>query len=274
MISNLSISKAWDETRSRLGADGRLYVTVALALIALPAAVGQFLVPGSGMTSSPQSIWEVIVMIAIWLIGLVGQLALIRLALGPSISVGEAIGHGLRRAPAYIGAVLLILLGMVIVSIPFVVALAALGVAIEPGTPPPPSAYIFLLLYVGLLLYLAVRLLLTSAVASAERGGPIAIIKRSWQMTSGHWLRLFGFLLLFIIGMIVFVGAIAVMTGLLVSMLFGPTEPMTVAALIIALVEAVASAIATTIFIVMLARIYVQLSEGPAAETTVPSSGT
>ena len=32
---------------------------------------------------------------------LAGQLALIRLALGPSITVGGAIAHGVRRMPIY-----------------------------------------------------------------------------------------------------------------------------------------------------------------------------
>lgn len=274
MKSKLSISNAWDETKSRIAADGRLYVTVALALLALPTAVGQFANPGAGMTRSPQSAGEVVLMIVVWLIGLVGQLALIRLALGPSVSVGEAIGHGARRVPAYVGAVLLIIIAVLLVSLPFVAALAALGVTFDPGAAPPPSAYLFLLVYIALLLFIAVRMLLTSPVASAEAAGPIAIIKRSWELTAGHWLRLFGFVLLFIVGMIIVLAAVSVVMGLIVSLLFGEVQPLTVGALIIALVEAVASAIATTIFIVMLARIYVQLTGGAGAETSVPSSST
>lgn len=274
MKTSLSISHAWEETKSRIAADGRLFVIVALALLALPSAVGQFATPGAGMTRSPESVGAAVLMIAVWLIGLVGQLALIRLAIGPSVSVGEAIAHGARRSPAYVAAVLLIILAILIASLPFVAALAALGVTFQPGAPPPPAAYIFLLVYIALLLFIAVRMLLASPVASAESAGPINILRRSWELTRGHGLRLFGFLLLFIIAVIVVVGAVSIVTNLIVTMLFGTIEPLTVAALIVALVESIASAIATTIFIVMLARIYVQLTGGAPVETSVPRSGT
>ena len=274
MTRKLSISSAWDEAKSRIGTDGKLFVTVALALIALPAAIGQFIGGGGGMTSSPQSLWQVLVTIIVWVIGLVGQLALIRLAIGQSVSVGEAIGHGARRTPAYIGAVILIIIGIIILTIPFALALAALGVTFEQGATPPPAAYLFLLLYIALMLYVAVRMLLTSPVASAEAAGPVAIIKRSWQITSGNVLRLLGFILLFIVAVIVFVGAVSMITSLVVGLLFGEIEPMTAGALIVALAESVASAIATTVFIVMLARIYVQLTGDAPVETSVPSSGT
>ena len=274
MTRKLSISNAWEESKTRIATDGKLFLTVALALIALPAAIGQFLGAGGGMTSSPQSLSQVLGMVVVWLIGLVGQLALIRLAIGPSVSVGEAIGHGARRTPAYVGAVILIIVAIMILTIPFALVLAALGVTFEQGTTPPPAAYIFLLLYVALMLYLAVRMLLTSPVAGAEAAGPVSIIKRSWELTGGNVLRLFGFILLFIIGVIVFVGAISMITNLIVSLLFGEVEPLTVGALILALVESIASAIATTVFIVMLARIYVQLTGDTPVEASVPSSGT
>lgn len=274
MTRNLSISHAWEETKSRIAADGRLFVTVALALLALPSAIGQFATAGTGMTRTPQSVGEAVLMIIVWLIGLVGQLALIRLAIGPSISVGEAIAHGGRRAPAYVGAVILILIGIMLVSIPFVLALAALGATFEPGAAPPPSAYLFMLLFIALLLFIAIRMMLASAVASAEQKGPIGIVKRSWELTGGHALRLFGFLLLFVIAVVVTVGAVSIATNLVIAFFFGPPEPMTVGTLIIALVESIASAVATTLFIVMLARIYVQLTGGASVEASVPRSGT
>jgi hypothetical protein len=38
-MANLSISAAWDETKAILAHDGKLFASVALALIALPALV-------------------------------------------------------------------------------------------------------------------------------------------------------------------------------------------------------------------------------------------
>ena len=50
-MSSLSISAAWDETRSILVRDGQLFAAVALALIVLPEVV--FAVVGA--PGSPQS---------------------------------------------------------------------------------------------------------------------------------------------------------------------------------------------------------------------------
>lgn len=274
MSSKLSISRAWDETRSRIAADGRLYVTVALALIALPAAIGQFVTASGQVARTPTSMGEALLMIAVWLIGLVGQLALLRLALGTSVSVGESIAHGARRAPAYFGAVILIIVAIALVTIPFLIVLAAMGVTIDPQAAAPPAVIVLFLLYVAIVLYFAVRMLMSSPVASAEAVGPFGIIKRSWQLTKGHVLRLIGFLVLFLLAVLIVVGAVSLLANLSVGLIFGVVEPLSAGALIIALIEAFASAIATTVFVVMIARLYAQLSGDTLLEPSVPSSGT
>lgn len=270
----LSISKAWDETKSRIAADGRLIFTVALALIAFPTAVSQFIVPQTGPAGQPQTLGEAAMMLVVTIIGLVGQLAMIRLAVGPSISVGSAIAHGARRTPVYIGTVLLLLLGLFLLALPVGLLMGAMGASFEPGTPPPPGAALVLLLFVGILLYFALRMILTSVIASIEPVGPLTVIKRSWRLTSGHALRLFGFIILFIIAALILMMAVSVAFGSLVTLLLGPIEPLSLSALLVALAAALASAALTTLFVVIVARIYVQLSAGGAVETSVPSSGT
>lgn len=271
-MQKLSISRAWDEARAVLSRDGRLFATVALALLVLPSAIAAFVYPSEGMTPVAPTAGSILLFIVVTLIGVVGQLAMIRLAIGPSISVGDAIAHGARRALPYIAAGILILVGLILVSLPFVLALVALGVPLEPGVNPPPAAWLLFLLYVILIFYVALRMLMTSPVASAEAVGPIAILRRSLQLTSGHVLRLLGFLLLFLIAAIIAITAITLLASLLVTLLGGSVEPLTVGALVLALVEAVLGAVATTILIVMLARMYLQLTGG-AVETSVPASG-
>ena len=46
----LSISKAWEETKAVIAADGRLMYPVALALIGLPVAVGALLLAAFAFT--------------------------------------------------------------------------------------------------------------------------------------------------------------------------------------------------------------------------------
>lgn len=276
MKRHLSISLAWDETKARIAADGRLLLTVALALIAIPTAVAEFAFPRTGPAVLPQSPVQAAVVLVVTLIGLVGQLAVIRLALGPSVSVGEAIAHAVRRAPAYLGAALLLLLALFLIAIPVGALLMAMGMAVEPNatTPPGGGALFVLLLFFVVLLVLGVRMLLTSPVASAEGLGPIGIIRRSWRLTAGHTGRLLGFILLFLVGAIFLVAAVDIVTGLVVTAALGPPDARSVSALVAGLVLALLSAAVTTLFIVMIARIYVQLADESVAEASVPTSGT
>src|ERR1700745_3597936 len=99
-MRQLSISAAWEETRAILARDGSLMMTVALALVALPTAINNLVNPG-GMNSGASAWWVDLVAFVSSVIALAGQLSLVRLATGPSITVGAAITHGLRRMPIY-----------------------------------------------------------------------------------------------------------------------------------------------------------------------------
>lgn len=274
-MSRLSISRAWEETRERLGSDGRLLMTVAIALIALPSAISTLVNPNSGMGEGG-GLGTGLITLAMSLVALIGQLAIIRLAIGPSVSVGGAIGHAAGRALPYIGSIILLVIGLFLLAIPVGVVLAAMGVSIErTGAGLPAGAWIPLLLLFVVMIYVAARMMMTSSVASAEAAGPVRILKRSWELTRGNVGRLLAFLLLFLIALIVVLSAVAVMVGLLARTLFGQLEPFSAAALLVGLVQGLVSAAATTIFAVMLARMYVQLSGGAAIdpEVSVPSSG-
>lgn len=274
-MSRLSISTAWEETKSRLASDGRLLTTVALAMVALPSAISTLVSPNSAMAESGGSVGSGLVVLVMSLIAIVGQLALIRLAIGPSVAVGEAIGHAARRALPYLGSIILLVIGLLILAVPLVILLSVMGVSLEGGRGVLPGpAWAAILLFVAALLYIAVRMLMTSSVASAESAGPIRILKRSWELTRGHAGKLLGFLLLFVIALFIVLGAVGVMVGLLARSSIGEIEPFSAAALLVGLAQGLATAAATAIFAVMLARMYVQLNGGAGgAEVTVPHSG-
>jgi hypothetical protein len=272
-MRGLSISAAWDETKAVVAHDGRLIGSVALALVALPTAVTGLIDPSGIGKSGP--LWMDSILLIASLAALAGQLALIRLALGPSITVGAAIAHGLRRMPIYLLSAILLLVALFVLAIPFAAVLSALGVPLESTTmPATPGVIVVLLLFVALVIYIAVRMLMTAPVASAEAAGPIAIIRRSWALTSGHWLHLFGFVMLFFIGAVIVLLAVGAVSGVVAGLLLGPIDPMSASALLVGLVQAVANAAITALFAVMVARIYVQLAGGGEAQASVPSSGT
>ena len=265
-MSKVSLSSAWEETTSVLARDGRLFFAVALALFVLPGLILNVSMPEAPAGQFPPAgPWIAVAVVAV-LISFVGQLAVIRLALGPHVTVGEAITHGLKRVLFYVGAVLLWIVPIVLIG-SILYAMIAEGVE-----NPSPIAAIALIALVVLGVFLAVRLILASAVASAENANPLQILRRSWQLSSGNWWRLFVFLLLACIGAIVLLAAVASVVGLLARMMFGDIGPLTLGGLLVAIVSQVLSAVVSVIFFVMVARIYAQLSG--RAGTTVPKSGT
>jgi hypothetical protein len=270
-MHKLSLSQTWEETKAIAAHDGRLLASVALALVALPTAISTLLTP-NGMSQS-NALWIDVVVIIASLVALAGQLALIRLAIGPSTTVGAAIAHGMRRMPLYVLAVVMIAIVLVLAAIPLAVALAAMGVQIEQA-PKAVSGPVLAaaVLYLILLLYVAVRMIMAAPAASAEDIGPVRIIRRSWSLTSGTFWRLLGFLLLFFIGAIILLMAIQSVVVLVVTVTLGPVDPMSASALVVALAQALANAAISTFFAVMLARIYVQLAGG-GVQASVPSSG-
>ncbi|MCL6682922.1 hypothetical protein [Sphingomonas alba] len=264
-MGKLSLSKAWDETRDVLTRDGKLLGAVALALVFLPGVIAGVIDPkqtpativAGGMTS-----WLFLISA---LIGLVGQLAMIRLALGPATSVADAIAHGLRRMPVYLAGTMLWML-------PLIILMGVFGRHLfdDPEAVSGTDALITVLV-VCVLLFMTVRMILMSAVASAEHLGPVAMLKRAWALSSGNWWRLFAFVLMLGFAAIVLLGAVGAIAGIVGQLLFGEPEAMSVSALFIALFTELVSAMITTVFVVMVARLYAQGSG--LSTVSVPSSG-
>jgi hypothetical protein len=271
-MAALSISRAWEETKARIAADGRLITIVAAALLALPALISGVISPET--SSSDQPIGEGIVILIASLVAVIGQLAIIRLAVTPAVSVGEAIGHGARRMPIYVVSAIIIAAGLIIAAVPFVAVAMAAGLPLDgQAIKTSPAAELLVLLYVALVCFVGVRMLLSSPVASEESAGPLQIIRRSWALTAGHWWRLFGFLVLFLIGAVVAMSAVSWAVGFVAVMWFGPIAPLSASALIVAIVDAIVNATVTVFLAVMLARIYLQLAGRSPGGSSVPKSG-
>jgi hypothetical protein len=259
-MRDLSISRAWEDTRTIVTREGRLFVSVALALVALPAVITGLVNPrGLGAAATP--LWVDILVLICSLVAVAGQLAIVRLAIGPSTTVGDAIGHGMRRMPIYVLAALIIVAGLFIAAIPFGAVLTAMGVPLDKNAPVSGPVVIAILIYIALILFVGVRMMMSAPIASAEGVGPIAILRRSWALTAGNFWRLLGFLVLFVIAALAIVIGIASVTGALVALFLGPIEPMSLSALVTALVSAALNAALAILFAVMLARIYVQLTD-------------
>ena len=271
-MPQLSISRAWEESRAIFARDGGLLTAVALALLVLPETVAGLITPPVGGTATYAG--RIISIIA-GMIGLAGQLAIVRLAIGPSTTVGQAIQHGIRRFLPTFGAVLMLVLAFAVIVIPLMLLLIWLHVVGMPveGQQPPPSFAVFSFVMAIAALLFSIKFCMIVPVSVAEQPGPLTIVKRSWKLTSGNYWRLLGFMLLMVVAAI-FVLLAAQFVGLFAArLLAGNITPLSLAALVLSLFQAVASAGMTILFALMLARVYLQLARSGEVHPSVPSSG-
>ena len=273
-MAKLSISTAWDETKATLASDGKLLATVVAAMFLLPQVIVGVVTGEQNDSSSPPDAPVIVLTLIAALVGVVGQLAIAWLAIGRRVSVGEAFRHALNRALPFLGAVILLVLGIALIILVVAGVLMAAGV-VDANVADPPRRAVAIIMIVMLvpILFVAVRLMPTVPVAAAEQVGPIGILKRSWALTAGNFWRLFGFLLTFLVAALIVAAVVGVIGGLLVNTLFGGAEPYTLGALVLALLVGLLQAGLVLVYVVMIARIYVQLAGDRSAEATVPTSG-
>ena len=267
-MSSLSISAAWEETKAILAHDAQLYLSVALALVVLPQVVQA--VAGSPMDSGASNVTKVVYVVVV-LIGLVAQIALNRLAIGPSVTVRDSIAQGLvRLVPVFLVLAVAIFLVAIVAAV-IAIGLAAAGVVIikSPGQPSP--AFVALLIALAALIFPLVQLIFP--VAAVETGNPIRLIARSWQLARGQYLRLLAFVVIIFVGVGLAVIASQVGLGSVIVLLLGRPNPGSMSALVLGLVAGILQAAFTVITAVMLARIYVQLAGRGDAQVSVPRSG-
>ena len=269
-----SISRAWDETKVRIANDGRLLAVVAAALLLLPQALVAVVAPPAELSGVSPEGWVNILVLVAALLGIVGQLAIIRLSQVPGMSVGEAITHGLKRFLPVILAVILLSIAVFLVALLVMLLLGGLGdmQALEAGAM-PANVILAVLVIVLLGLIIGPKFLMMMPVASAEHGGPLHILKRSWSLSNGHYFRLLAFLLLLLVAAVVVVIVTQFVAGSLLMALLGQLSPLSVGALLYALLFAAAQAAFAVVFSIMLARLYLQLSESESLDVTVPKTG-
>lgn len=270
----LSIGQAWGETRGVLRRDGSLIATVALALLVLPGTLVGLVAPPT--TAGGQAAgWTGPLALVSGLVGLAGQLAISRIALGPPLTVGQAIGLGFRRLPSFFLSALLWIAPFVLAMVGL---LAASGADLtRPDAPlPEPSAAISIavLLLMVVFLFVAVHMLFTTPAAADTRLGPIGLIKRSWSLSRGHGFKLFGLLLLVLLVAFVLVIGLGSAIGAVFLLLLGNPEPLSLSALFISLIQQLLNAVVSVGLAVLIARCYAQLSgRGEGATVSVPDAG-
>jgi hypothetical protein len=272
-IMALSIGKAWDEARAALAANRRLLTPVALGLILVPAVISSMVEPQTAPGVQPEAGAWMWIALAMIIVMLAGQMAVVLLTTGWTGSVGEAIGRAFRRLPTLILSAIVIMLPLILA---FSAALAFAG--FTPGMEMTAEnisgtglAVVLLLLLV--VLVIGVRLLPLVVVIAREQAGPIAAIRRSFALTSGHFWKLFLFVLLATVAFIIVAAAAGAVVGSIVVLALGTPEPWSVALLLIALAAGLVQAAFVTIYTAMLGQITEQLGAGQVHVPDVDRAG-
>jgi hypothetical protein len=268
-MAQLSLSRAWEQTAAILVREGSLLSAVALALIVLPQVI--LAVAGFPVAGQATALVELLY-IAVVLLGFVAQIAINRLAIGPSVSVKDAMAQGFLRLVSVFAALILLAIGLVLVAILLALILSPLGIVTLPASGQPPTPSLVVLLVVLTALSFAI-FQLVFPVAAIETGNPIRLLLRSWQLGRNQYLRLLAFVIVLFAGLAIVALAGRFGVGSAVVLLFGQPRPGSISALTLGLILGIIQAAFTVVSAVMTARIYVLLTGG-VAQPGVPNSGT
>ena len=261
-MASLSITRAWNETSEFVRREAGLLLPIAFMFFALPNAVLQLFRPDPAEPIAEQ-VRAVLALLPFSMvagaIGLIGTIALTHLALQPGASVAEALRVGVRRFLPVLAAGLIVGLGLVAAIVLLIVLLGAVGAPAGPESLVRTALPFVLLLLLGFI-GLWIRLMLMTPVGTVEAAGPIAIIRRSWDLTAGHFWKLLAFVVLAMIATIVIFMVVLFIAGILIFLVAGAPEHLSAAMIMMLIVTAVLQTVFAVFAVTIIARIYAQLA--------------
>ncbi|PAX09436.1 hypothetical protein [Sphingomonas lenta] len=266
------INTVWDSAVEAVRGRAGLIAPIATAAIFLPsvaqAAVQAYLAPQPGAVAAAGSaaVGSLVTIIAL-VVTLWGALAITAITSHPSTTSADATRQATARLLPLIGVSLVIGFALTLLGLPLIALLIAAGVDFEnmtPGQTPQISgglgalAFLYMLVLLGLLLWIFARLLPLVPTVLHERLG-VRAIGRAFRMTKGMGLKLVGVVLLYFIVLIVASGAAQLVFGLVARFALGQDGSATAQ-----FVGGIASAVVATILSVLsyafVARLYAMLS--------------
>jgi hypothetical protein len=216
----ISMSAIWDESAAMIRRESHLMVPVALATVGIGSVISGFTqpeTPAAGLGAI-----GILGFVIGNILGLIGNLAMMALALMPGMSVGESLRLAVARLPKMLAIVALFLIALIVMMIPIVIILKMSGAPISANMTAEqlPASVVLCALIVGaVLLYVSARLLTLSA-AIVDRNPPaLEAIKSSFASTRGIAIKIVGVLLLFFVVTLVLSGAAAAISGIIFGMI-------------------------------------------------------
>jgi membrane-anchored glycerophosphoryl diester phosphodiesterase (GDPDase) len=276
-------SLAWQEGMNAISANRSVLAPVAGVFFLLPALASVWFMSDVQMAlmdslQDPEKAKRLVEGIGAgtWLTGIVstllqmaGFMALLSLFRDDGRpTVGQAIGSAFTGLPTLIAAMILSFFGFFFATTLVFSLVAILGAAAA------PVGFVLALMAMAVMVYIPVKLSLTMPVIVIEKvGNPLAALTRSWRLTKGNSLRLFGFYLLLLIGYVVISAVVISVLGVLLGIGQFTSDslvPGSAALIAMGLASGLVGAAVSVLFSAILASIHRQLagpSTGAIAQT-------
>lgn len=173
-------------------------------------------------------------------------------------TVGEALARALRATPTLLGTTLLYMLGLMLVFFLAMLLVSLGGVAGGKAGAALMGTIALAALLVGAV-FTSVRLSLQIPVIMREGvANPLAVMRRSWHLTQGHSLGLFGFFAILAVAYVVISLLISLFVITPITFAIGTGA---IATFLSSLVAGVIGAVSSVLMIALLTRIHAQLSD-------------
>lgn len=261
-----TMSTVWERAAEFLGDHLAAVAPLALGALFVPMSLSGNLRPLMGTLGRGGDVALGVVLVLLALATVWGNIAITALALDPAGGRAPAVTAANARLLPVVGVFALLLLGVLVLALPFAVALGMSGVdmaALSAGqtssTTPGMGAALFVLFYlpvfVVLLLWLSGRLSLIVPVMVMERRGP-GLLVRSFVLTRPVQWRIVGVLILYLVVSLVAIAAARTMFGSVFGLLMRGEGPITMASVLTSTIVAGVSTVFSLLSIAFAAQLY------------------
>jgi hypothetical protein len=264
----VSMGAVWDRTTEFLSDNLSAVMPIALLAIFIPVSISQSLAP-LGTMGGPGGAAVNLASVALSIVSLWGQLAIMALALDPLAGRAQAVAIANRRLLPVIGIWLIIGAAILVLTLPIFAALVFsgfdFGTAMSAGKadmPPGIGGFVglYFLLFVCVAIWLYARFILAVPVILME-GGWTSALARSFRLTRSIVLKIIGVWILYAIVAGVSFLAAKLVFGSILRLVAGGEGTVTVATVLTSIFASVVLTVFTIVSASFVARLYLAVRD-------------
>ncbi|HEX4692972.1 hypothetical protein [Sphingomonas sp.] len=261
----VNMGNVWDRTTEFLSDNAAALWPIAALAVFVPQSVAALIGGAANGGIAPIVVAAtalVCALVSIW-----GQLAITALAIDPEAGRDRAIAAASANYLRAILAMLVLLVGLALLSLPIGATLAASGIdigalrrgdqaalsSLSGGAAAFVAIYAIALAVVALIVTVRVTLLLYPVVVAEKLG--VGALRRAFMLSNGMAWKMFGVWLLFVIVYLVASAAVKSAIGGVLGLFLGNTQPFGLVAIVVALL----SGLVTMAYVLVTASFFAKL---------------